>query len=469
MLFSSLTFIFIFLPATLAIYYLAKEKYRNYILLAVSLLFYSWGEPRFIALMILSIVANYIFALLIDKFKAKKQRHIRRLFFILSLVFNIGMLFGFKYFNFFAASANRFLAFNIPMLNITLPIGISFYTFQILSYVIDVYRKKVPVQKNIFWLGAYISFFPQLIAGPIVRYETIMSQLKKRQHSLDKFTAGLRRFIVGFMKKVIIANNVALIADTVFDSAHFGELGGVLVLLALLAYTVQIYYDFSGYSDMAIGLGKMFGFDFLENFNYPYISQSITDFWRRWHISLGSWFRDYVYIPLGGNRVPKWRWVLNIMIVWALTGLWHGASWNFILWGLYFGVVLLIEKLFLGKLLAKIPAFFRWLYAFFLINVGWLLFRLTSLGAIKVALTQIITFKSSDFVGFLVDNYSAVNNIFYLILGIVFMFPISGIFKKIKQNPVALFFYDFLLVIGFIFSIMLLINNSYNPFIYFRF
>ena len=324
MLFSSLTFIFIFLPILLGLYFIAKDKYRNHILLLASLLFYSWGEPKFIVLMLISIIFNYIIALIIDKKRDKKI--LPRLLLIFSLIVNIGMLFSFKYLNFFITNINSIFNSNISLFEIALPIGISFYTFQILSYVVDVYKKEVPVQKNVFALGTYIAFFPQLIAGPIVRYSTIAEQLEKRKCTLSKFTDGLRRFILGFAKKIIIANNVALVADTIFNSTTVTEYSWLIILVALLAYTLQIYFDFSGYSDMAIGLGKMFGFDFLENFNYPYISQTITDFWRRWHISLSSWFRDYVYIPLGGNRVKKLKWIRNIFVVWLLTGLWHGAS-----------------------------------------------------------------------------------------------------------------------------------------------
>ena len=286
MLFSSLTFIFIFLPITLGIYYLSKEKYRNYILLVVSLLFYSWGEPKYVMLMILSILFNYYFAILVDKYKKEKSKS--KIILIISLIFNIGLLFLFKYLDFVIINFNNLFNLKIPLLNLNLPIGISFYTFQILSYVVDVYKKDVKVQKNIFDLGTYISFFPQLIAGPIVRYSTIEKQLKKRKTDFDTFCSGIRRFILGVGKKIIIANNVAVIADTIFNSSLLYDYGLLIILFGTLAYTLQIYFDFSGYSDMAIGLGKMFGFDFLENFNYPYSSISITDFWRRWHISLSS-------------------------------------------------------------------------------------------------------------------------------------------------------------------------------------
>lgn len=311
MLFSSLTFLFIFLPLVLLIYFISKDKYKNIILLIFSLIFYAYGEPKYIVLMLFSIILNYFAALSIDKYHSNKNK--AKLFLILDITINLLLLVLFKYTNLiintindvFKISIDKLTIFNIDILKLTLPIGISFYTFQLISYVIDVYRKDVKVQKNIFSLGTYVAFFPQLIAGPIVRYETIEQELKHRTHSFDKFVSGFKRFIIGLGKKVIIANNVAFIADQIIDSQYFTSYGTGVIWIAMIAYTLQIYFDFSGYSDMAIGLGKIFGFTFLENFNYPYISKSITDFWRRWHISLSSWFRDYVYIPLGGNRVKR--------------------------------------------------------------------------------------------------------------------------------------------------------------------
>ena len=468
MLFSSLTFIFIFLPLVLGLYFIAKDKYRNHILLLASLLFYSWGEPKFIVLMLISIIFNYIIALIIDKKRDKKI--LPKLLLIFSLIINIGMLFSFKYLNFFITNINSIFNSNISLFEIALPIGISFYTFQILSYVVDVYRKQVPVQKNIFALGTYIAFFPQLIAGPIVRYSTIAEQLEKRKCTLSKFTDGLRRFILGFAKKIIIANNVALVADTIFNSSTVTEYSWIIIIIAILAYTLQIYFDFSGYSDMAIGLGKMFGFEFLENFNYPYISQSITDFWRRWHISLSSWFRDYVYIPLGGNRVKKIKWIRNIFVVWLLTGLWHGASWNYVIWGLYFFVILLSERLLTGKLLEKLPKIVKWIYAFILINIGWLIFRIEDVSILKDLFVNLITFKSSDVVEFLRMNYSLLDKLPYMIIGLIVMFPIyPAIENKLKKHTLYKYIRDILIMILLTISICFLLSNSYNPFIYFRF
>lgn len=468
MLFSSLTFLFFFLPILLILYYIAKEKYKNVILCIASFLFYAWGEPKYIVLMMVSIIVNYIIALFIDKFK--NQRMKKKGLLILAIVFNIFMLFVFKYANFLIDIVNSLFHLRLASLELALPIGISFYTFQILSYVIDVYRGEVGVQKNIITLGTYISLFPQLIAGPIVRYSTIEEQLKKRDHSLEKFTSGLKRFVIGLGKKVIIANNMALIADTIFNSAHVTEYGFLILLSAILSYTFQIYFDFSGYSDMAIGLGKMFGFDFLENFNYPYISESITDFWRRWHISLSTWFRDYVYIPLGGNRCSKLRWLFNLFVVWFLTGLWHGASWNFIIWGLYFFVLLLIEKLFLKKFLDRLPGIIRWCYAFLFINLGWLIFRVENVQNLFTLFSNLFSLKKGDLWMDIAHNYYLLNYVFYIPIAFLCSFPIvkwmdhkmsSEFGKKILSNIG--------LLVLFVLCILYLINNSYNPFIYFRF
>lgn len=467
MLFSSLTFLFAFLPATLILYFIVKDKYKNYILLVASLIFYAWGEPKYIILMILSIVFNYFVARLIDK-NSKKAKS-RKLLLIFDIIVNIGALFIFKYLDFAIHNINLAFNFNLEQTNIALPIGISFYTFQILSYVIDIYRKKVKVQKNIFTLGAYIALFPQLIAGPIVRYSDIEKQLKTRVHSLDKFCNGFRRFIVGFAKKVLIANNVAVIADAIFNDPSSQALNPFAVIVALLAYTLQIYYDFSGYSDMAIGLGKIFGFDFSENFNYPYSATSITDFWRRWHISLTTWFRDYVYIPLGGNRCGKLKWVRNFFIVWLLTGLWHGASWNFVLWGIFYAIILLVEKQFLGKLLAKIPKLITWIYTFIIVNTGWLLFRVNSLDDLDRIVKTFFhpEISTTDFVA---HNFSIMPYMTFMAIGLIFMFPIGkkigGWMIKKKFGKIVL---DTVLLGLFVLGICALVSSSYNPFIYFRF
>ena len=462
MLFSSMTFLFVFLPLVLCLYFLVKDKYKNTILLIFSLLFYSWGEPKYILLMIISIVVNFFLAKFLDK-----SSDYKKVWMALAVAFNIGLLLFFKYTNFFLENINNIFGINTPALNIILPIGISFYTFQILSYVIDVYRGKVAVQKNILTLGTYISFFPQLIAGPIVRYATIEKQLTKRTHSLKKFCTGLRRFMIGFAKKVLVANNVAIIADSVFNSAQLNEYGFLVILLGTLAYTLQIYYDFSGYSDMAIGLGKMFGFDFDENFNYPYVATSVTDFWRRWHISLSTWFRDYVYIPLGGNRCSKLKWVRNFFIVWLLTGFWHGASWNFVLWGLFYAIILLAEKLFLDKWLEKVPVLIKWLLTFVVVNIAWLLFRVESVTSLMAIFTNIFTFSGIGLNEFIPANFNLVSYSIFMVLGFVFMFPWKNIIK-IRNHKLSVV-KDVILIVLFILGILSLINNAYNPFIYFRF
>ena len=468
MLFSSLTFLFIFLPVLLIIYYVARPKCRNLVLLIASLLFYAWGEPSYVILMIISIVVNYFIALIIDKFRDIKL--IKKSLLIFSLILNIGCLFYFKYIGFFISNLNHLLHLHYKVIDIALPIGISFYTFQILSYVVDVYKNEVKCQKNIINLGTYICLFPQLIAGPIVRYQDIEKELDDRVFTIDNVVKGLKRFIVGLGKKVIIANNVAFIADTIFNSANVTNYSFITILVALLSYTFQIYFDFSGYSDMAIGLGKMFGFNFMENFNYPYISTSITDFWRRWHISLSTWFRDYIYIPLGGNRVKKIRWIFNTFVVWLCTGLWHGASWNFIIWGMYFFVILIIEKLYISKILSKLPKFICFIYSFILINIGWLIFRIEKFNQLVAISKNLIKLKKGNIYQDISYNYFLINSLPYILLAAIFSFPIVKILdKKIKNELFKNIVSNLLLIIILILSIMFLISNSYNPFIYFRF
>ena len=466
MLFSSLTFLFVFLPATLVLYFLAKDKFKNCILLAASLLFYAWGEPKYVILMILSIIFNFFIAKWIEKSKKKKAK---KLLLFLAVLINIGALFVFKYLDFTITNLNQIFNTDIGLTQLALPIGISFYTFQILSYVVDVYRKKVKVQKNIFTLGTYIALFPQLIAGPIVRYSDVEKQLKERTHSLDKFCDGFRRFIVGFAKKVLVANNVAIIADTVFNDPSSQALGPVAIMLALLAYALQIYYDFSGYSDMAIGLGKIFGFDFEENFNYPYSATSVTDFWRRWHISLTTWFRDYLYIPLGGNRCSKIKWIRNFAIVWLFTGFWHGASWNFVFWGIFFMIILLLEKQFLHKLLEKLPKIISWIYMFIVVNMGWLLFRSNSLDDLGNIINSFFHPRAST-ADFLAHNFSIIPYVNFIIIGLIFMFPIGKKFSgKLLSWKCGRLILDLILLALFGLGICALVNSSYNPFIYFRF
>ena len=454
--FSTLTFLFFFFPIFLFSYFIIKNrKYRNIVLLIFSLLFYAWGEPVYILLMILSIIMNYYFAKLIDKSKSRK------LILIISIICNIGLLVVFKYTDFIISIFNFVFRLDIKSTNIALPIGISFYTFQILSYVIDVYRKKVKVQNNIINLGCYISAFPQLIAGPIVTYNVVEKELSNRVEDMDNFYIGTKRFIIGLAKKILLANSVGYICDSIFGlSTTLWTFP--LIWLAVISYTLQIYFDFSAYSDMAIGMGRMLGFHYLENFNYPYISKSITEFWRRWHISLSTWFRDYVYIPLGGNRVSKKRMCMNIMIVWALTGLWHGASINYLLWGLYYGIILLLEKLLLKKYIDKMPNIFKHMYTIIIFVFGWTIFRLENLSDLLCAFKSLLGFNGFGNLNMLISlGLFKVKYIFYFILAIIFSMKID-----IKSNEKV---YNVLLIILFIYVISIMVTGSYNPFIYFRF
>ena len=441
MVFSSIVFIFYFLPLVLLFYYLSPNKLRNFTLLVFSLIFYAWGEPIYILIMLFSSISDYIHALIIDKYRGTFKS---TLALISSIAINLGLLGFFKYSN----------------LGIPLPIGISFYTFQTMSYSIDVYRNNVPVQRNLISLATYVTLFPQLVAGPIVRYLDIANDLKYRTHNSDKFYEGVYRFIIGLSKKVILANNLGIIWFNI-KSTPSSQLSMLTAWLGIVCFTLQIYFDFSGYSDMAIGLGKMFGFTFLENFNFPYISKSITEFWRRWHMSLGIWFRDYVYIPLGGNRCSKTRWIINIFIVWFLTGLWHGASYNFILWGLYFGFILMLEKLFFLKILNNIPTIFNHIYALLLIIVGFVIFELTDI-------SSIINYLSAMFINNkFIDKsfyYYFIPNIALLIFSILASTPI---FKHILDKYEIIRF--ICLIFGMIISVAFLVDSSFNPFLYFRF
>jgi len=465
MVFSSFTFLFVFLPLVLFTYFIAKKrKYRNIVLLIFSLIFYAWGEPIYVILMILSIVVNYFMALAIEKFPKNKK-----ILMIIDIIFNLGIIGFFKYGNFIVQNINLVFNSNIPEITLGLPIGISFYTFQILSYVIDVYKKTVPVQKNIINLGMYVTLFPQLIAGPIVRYETIADEVENRKESFEKVVEGLKRFMVGLGKKVLIANQMALIADTIYGG-DISQTGTISLWLAAISYTLQIYFDFSGYSDMAIGLGKVFGFHFLENFNYPYIARNITDFWRRWHISLSTWFRDYVYIPLGGNRVSKLKWLRNILVVWMLTGLWHGASWNFILWGLYYGILLIIEKLFLGKWIEKLPKILQHVYTLLFVVIGWVIFRIEDFSQMGIVLQRMFVWKSSGIIDNIILNFDIFSSVPYIIIALIGSMPIISILKEKTKNRLS---YNILSSVGsyaiLIISICFLLSATYNPFIYFRF
>ena len=458
MVFSSLIFLFLFLPTFLLCYFIPKKrKTKNIVLLIFSLLFYGYGEPIYVLLMILSIIVNYFIVLWMDKSSKPKK------WLIIDLVFNLGLLFFFKYTNFFLDNINNLFNLNIKFLSISLPIGISFYTFQILTYVIDVYKSKVPVQKSIINLGCYISAFPQLIAGPIVRYETVNKELNDRCEDIEGFATGIRRFIIGLFKKCVIANEMAYVADTLFGSS-IASLGTIGMIVGGVAFTFQIYFDFSGYSDMAIGLGKMLGFNYLENFNYPYVARTITDFWRRWHISLSTFFRDYVYIPLGGNRCKRVRHIFNLFVVWALTGLWHGASWNFVFWGLFYFILLVLEK-FIFKKIDKLPAFLGHFYTFSLVTFGFIIFYFTDTSTLIEAIKTL--FGAHGLGNMMIFTHYQIFKLKTIIIFVLAAFASTPIFKPIfdKKNK----FSDIYIIVLFIISIISILASSYNPFIYFRF
>lgn len=441
------------------------------ILLVFSLCFYAWGEPKYIILMLGTVLISYLFGLAIHAYGERGQKQKQRFVFVLSVITVLSSLVYFKYMNFLLANVSFLLPFDFKTVNIILPIGISFYTFQILSYLIDLYRGKLKVQKNFFHLALYISFFPQLIAGPIVQYETIEDQLMNRKESFDKVINGLERFIIGLGKKVIIANQTAVIADAIYNSQTLSNYSSLVYIVGMLAYTFQIYFDFSGYSDMAIGLGKIFGFEFLENFNYPYIANSVTEFWRRWHISLTTFFREYLYIPLGGNRVSKGKWVRNMLVVWLLTGLWHGAAWNFILWGLYYFILLYLEKTILKDALEKLPNVLKYIVTFIIVNIGWLLFRVNQLKDAGTVLKGIITNQGEIGLTGLCNENPAV--IFALIFCIAAPLCMTDLGHKIHQRYEGQVWYQLLrkgtLMGIFVICTMFLVSSTYNPFIYFRF
>ena len=454
-----------FLPFVLTLYYITPRRFRNLTLFIVELVFYAWGEPWLVILMLFSILLNYTSGILIGINREKKG--LARFIFILSVILNLGLLGFFKYAGFIGETLNMVMPFlNIPILEIALPIGISFYTFQTMSYTIDVYKNTVKVQKNIITFGTYVSLFPQLIAGPIVRYEDVAEQLMHRKETLQGFTDGVKLFLIGLSKKVLLANEMGNLWDAVRESGtQSGALGS---WVGIIAYTFQIYFDFCGYSEMAMGLGKMFGFDFLKNFDYPYISKSITEFWRRWHISLGTWFREYVYIPLGGNRKGLYRQIINIAVVWFLTGLWHGASWNFILWGLYFGVLLMIEKLFMLKVLKKAPAIISHIYSIIIILFGWVLFYFENLNEMGIFLARMF---GSD--GFMMSGDISVKIISYIPLLIVSAITstplISKLYHKIKSKPILYVIDNAGCVLALLLCTAALVSSDYNPFLYYKF
>ena len=466
MVFSSTIFLCVYLPLVLLGYYICPKKGRNLFLLIASLVFYAWGEPKYVFLMIFSILVNYIFGRLMDKNRGRQKR--MKLLLVLSVVIDIGLLSVFKYTDFIITNVNAIFGSSFDLLNIALPIGISFYTFQAMSYTIDVYRDDVRVQKNLIDFGMYITMFPQLIAGPIVRYADVQDQLAERSVTTADFSEGVMRFVVGLGKKVLLANQMGAVWSDIY--ALGGDVSALMAWTGAIAYTFQIYFDFSGYSDMAIGLGRMFGFKFPENFRYPYQSVSITDFWRRWHITLSTWFKEYLYIPLGGNRRGLARQALNLLIVWSLTGFWHGAGWNFVMWGLYYFVILFIEKLFLLKALDKLPKFFRHVYALVLIIIGWVIFASDDVSVLLPYLGSM--FGANGAIGGM-DVYTLFTKAVLLIICCIASTELP---KKLflsaagAMNEKAAFTLKSVLMIALLaLSMILLIGDSYNPFLYFRF
>ena len=464
MVFSSLVFMFAYLPITLLAYYLVPRQGRNIFLFIVNLIFYGWGEPKLVLLMVFNIFFNYIGGWLVDKYRADAKK--KKLFLILTCVLDIAILAVFKYTGMITETLNMLPFLNIPELQISLPIGISFYTFQTMSYVIDVYRDDAPVSKNFINFGTYVALFPQLIAGPIVRYRDVAEQLVNRRETLEMFTRGVKLFMVGLAKKVIIANTMGTLTTNIFATTD--ENGVVGTGVGMIAYTFQIYFGFSGYSDMACRLGNMMGFEFLKNFNSPYIAKSITDFWRRWHISLSTWFKEYVYIPLGGNRKGVKRQILNLLIVWGLTGLWHGAAYNFVLWGLYYGLLLILEKFVLKKFLDRLPSFVQHIYTLFIIIIGWGLFYFTDVGQLGEFMVDLFNF-GNGICGDQAFNL-IMSNLPMLIIAAVASTPLATMLYTRFEHTRFMWIPETLYCMGVLaVSTASLVNQSYNPFLYFRF
>jgi len=468
MVFSSMTFLPLFLPLVILPYFLVRSlRAKNAILLAFSLLFYAWGEPKWILVMLLTVTVNYIAGLLIDRAKTEGAR---RLWMIVGVAVSLAFLVFFKYTRFFADTLLALFSYQLPFTSPALPIGISFYTFQVLTYTVDVYRRKVGVQKSYTDLLLYVSFFPQLIAGPIVNYTDIAASLSARKHTKRGVYEGMMRFFIGLAKKVLLANTCGVIVE----SLGANPLSVAGAWLMIFAYALQIYFDFSGYSDMAIGIGRVFGFRFLENFNYPYISKSVTEFWRRWHISLGSFFREYVYIPLGGNRVSVWKHIRNIAIVWFLTGFWHGAAWNFILWGLYYGMLLLIEKFLLGRIKDKLPAFINIAVTLLLVLIGWVFFYYEDLSLCMLHLSTMFGFSGAAAIDPAATYYFKYNLVI-LVAAVLACLPWKAIFGKLPEKLQNVFAFiapytkPVAATLLLLLSVGMMITQSYNPFLYFRF
>ncbi len=466
MLFSSIPFLYYFLACVLILYFAVPKNLKNIVLLISSLFFYAWGEVRYVVLMLVVIVLGYILGLLVDKSTTAKSK---KFYLAASVITFVGILGYFKYADFFVTNFNAVTGLNVPLLKVALPIGISFYTFQVMSYVVDVYRGDTKVQYNPFTLATYVSMFPQLIAGPIVRYADVAEQLEHRVHSVDKAALGIRRFVIGLSKKILVANALGELCE-IFKAS--GDKSVAFYWLYAVAFTLHIYYDFSGYSDMAIGLGKIFGFDFMENFNYPYISKSITEFWRRWHMSLGTWFRDYVYIPLGGNRVSKPRWLFNILAVWFLTGFWHGASWNFIVWGLYFAVILMLEKLVLLPILEK-SGVFKHIYVMFLVIISFVIFNAADMAEAFAYIGGMFGAGGVPMLSAEATYYFR-SNLLVLLIAIAGATPVcKNIIAKSRETKAGALVLEVLepivLVVLMLLVTAYLVDGSFNPFLYFRF
>lgn len=467
MVFSSSVFIFMFLPLSLVSYYISGKKIKNYILLLASLFFYAWGGMNYLKVLIISILINYIFGLLVDKTIDKK--HLRMFFLILGIILNLALPFYYKYYDFFLENINTIFNMNLELKKIVLPIGISFFTFQGMSYIIDIYRNDGKVNKNIFSVALYISLFPQLVAGPIIKYKAVDEQIRNRKESIDYFSYGINRFVIGLGKKIIISDMLGAISDNIFLLANSSGIDMITAWIGAICYTLQIYFDFSGYSDMAIGLGHLFGFKFPENFNYPYISRSITEFWRRWHISLSTWFKEYLYIPLGGNR--RGNVYFNLVVVFLVTGLWHGASWNFVIWGLWHGLFMIIERLIRDKAwYKKIPLIIKIFITLFIVIIGWVLFKATTLKEGLRYLSIMFGLVNFSNITFEFTYFISRKFILLIIIGIIASTPIpKNIFNRYKGIKAFELIKTILIILLFIVSIIFMVNSTYSPFIYFQF
>lgn len=467
MVFSTPLFLFYFLVIVLFVYYIVPMRWRNGVILCASLLFYYWGEQAYTVIMLLSTAVDYTHGLLVTRFKRRGNDKGAKWAVASSMIFNLGILFFFKYWDFIAQSLQSIGLHGMPVLGIPLPIGISFYTFQTMSYTIDVYRGDTRAQKNIINFGTFVTLFPQLIAGPIIKYKDLDKQIDNRKCSVDKFASGVQTFLVGLAKKLLLANNIGMLWDS-YKAIAPSELSVLGAWLGIIAFAFQIYFDFSGYSDMAIGIGRMLGFEFLENFNYPYIAKSITDFWRRWHISLSSWFREYLYIPLGGNRCSRKRWIFNLLVVWAATGIWHGASWNYLFWGLYFWILLILEKTFLSRFLDRCPNIVKHLYTVILVLISWTIFAIEDLGHLDAYLKVMFGFGHAPlFNQALWYNLSSYLPV--LVIAAVASTPFSKKVYNSLPRPAAQTVGVAGLILGLLLCTAYVVASTYNPFLYFRF